>query len=187
MALDSRAAEAIIAAGGGQPLPRPIIVLEQTGLTMHRRLVCLSTLVAVAAVFAVSACGGDDASSDDKASGGGAAEVSSGGAEAPSGGGGDGGDKPGACAELRQTIEDVSTKGLEQVADPAALASTYSEGAASVRASAEQSGDDGVEAAANKVAAALESLGEQVASGSTQIPDTNELTQAGIELQQACA
>ncbi len=102
------------------------------------------------------------------------------------------GNKSAACTKLQKSIADISRKGLTQVSDPNGLAATYSSGANSVRQEGKDSGDGKVEKAANDVASALDSLGQQVksisSSGSTipQMPDTAPLTNAGVELKSAC-
>jgi hypothetical protein len=100
-----------------------------------------------------------------------------------------------ACSDIRQTITDVSRKGVDQLRDsptsnPTTMAQTYRDGAATIRRQAESSGGD-VRQAANKVADEFEKLADGVAgladgSKAPQMPDINALTAAGQELQQAC-
>jgi hypothetical protein len=75
---------------------------------------------------------------------------------------------------------------MQQISDPQGLAKTYSDGAAKIREEGKKGGGD-VETAANDVAAAMESLGQQVGAGSAQMPDVAPLTNAGIKLKDACS
>lgn len=102
-------------------------------------------------------------------------------------------DKAAACGKLQKTINDISQKGMTQVNDPNGLAQTYSAGANTMRQEGKDSGDGGVEKAANDAASAMDTLGQQVktlaaSSGSTppQMPDFSKLTSAGVELKSAC-
>jgi hypothetical protein len=100
--------------------------------------------------------------------------------------------KKSACDKLQNTIKEVSQKGMTQISDPNGLAETYSNGANTMRQEGKDSGDAKVEKAANNAATALENLGNQVktiaTSGSTtpQMPDVAPLTNAGVELKNAC-
>lgn len=102
------------------------------------------------------------------------------------------GDKAAACQKLQSTIQDTSQKGMTQVSDPGGLAQTYATAATTMRQEGKASGDGAVEKAANHVATALENLGNQVKSlagggGTTpQMPDTNDVINAGKELKGAC-
>ena len=98
-----------------------------------------------------------------------------------------GGDASGACAELLKTIREVGRKSGENPSDIEAQGRLFAEGASSVRAAAEESGDGDVEQAGAAYADALEALGEQVAAQPTQMPDTNAFEQASSELRRACS
>lgn len=101
------------------------------------------------------------------------------------------GDNAKACTDMRQTITELTQKGMQQVDDPAALQQTYRSSAASIRQQADGADGD-VQAAGRKVADAVEKIGDDVAAASrststiAQLPDTNPLITAGTELQQAC-
>lgn len=99
------------------------------------------------------------------------------------------------CNDIRQTMTDVSQKGVQQLrdsptVDPAAVAQTYRDAATTIRQQAE-SGDGDVRRAANKVADEVDKLGDGLAGladthTAPRMPDLNGLTAAGRELQQAC-
>lgn len=103
---------------------------------------------------------------------------------------GSSGDKKAACDKLQKTIADVSQQGMSQTNDPNGLATTYANGAATMRQEGKSSGDSKVEKAANDAATALETLGTQVktisSGGTPQMPDTSSLISAGTELKSAC-
>ena len=96
-----------------------------------------------------------------------------------------------ACADIRQVTTELTQKGMQQFDDPAALQQTYRSSAATIRQRADDADGD-VQAAAGKLADAVDKLGDDVgraaASTSTvpQLPDTGALIQAGTQLQQAC-
>ena len=98
--------------------------------------------------------------------------------------------KKSACEKLQRTIADVSRKGMTQISDPNGLATTYANGANTLREQGKDSGDGDVEKAANDTAAAMEKLGQQMRSmgsgGTPQMPDTAPMTNAGRELKTAC-
>jgi hypothetical protein len=98
--------------------------------------------------------------------------------------------KKSACDKLQKTIADVSQKGMTQISDPNGLATTYANGAKTMRQQGKDSGDGDVEKAAGDVASAMEKLGQQVktmASGGTpQMPDSAPMINAGRELKTAC-
>jgi hypothetical protein len=99
------------------------------------------------------------------------------------------GDKKAACGKLQNTIQETSRTGMTQISNPSALAQTYAGAAAKLRQQGKDSGDDGVEKAANHVAAAMDELAGQMratAGGNPQMPDSSGLTNAGMELKQAC-
>lgn len=102
------------------------------------------------------------------------------------------GDKTAACRKLQSTIQEASQTGMTQTSDPNGLAETYANAATRMRQEGKAAGDDAVEKAANHAATALETLGGQVKSlaaggGTTpQMPDTNDLINAGKELKSAC-
>lgn len=143
---------------------------------MTDRLVRLLIPGVAAAALALSACGGDDASSEPPA----APDLESTSGDTASDAG-----KSGACAEIRQTLDQVAADGMKEIGAPSALAKVYDDGTAAVRATAKESGDDAVIQAADGVAAALEALSEDVTSGA--MPDPSGLAEAEMALKQACS
>jgi predicted outer membrane protein len=105
---------------------------------------------------------------------------------------GSGADDTRACTEIRQVFTDLSQKGVQEVADPAAMEQTYRDAAATIRRKAENADGD-VRAAATEVADEVEKLGHGIAaladnpSTVPQLPDVAALTAAGQALQQACS
>jgi hypothetical protein len=101
-----------------------------------------------------------------------------------------GAQKKDACDKLQQTIANVSRTGMTQISDPNALAQTYANGAQQMRQQGKDSGDGDVKKAANDVASAMESLGQQVKSmnngGTPQMPDSGPMISAGRDLKSAC-
>jgi hypothetical protein len=100
--------------------------------------------------------------------------------------------KAAACVKLQKTIAEISQKGMTQVSDPAGLAQTYADGANTMRQQGKDSGADDVEKAADHVASAFDSLGQQMkalttsTSATPQMPDTSQIISAGTELKSAC-
>lgn len=95
--------------------------------------------------------------------------------------------KKSACDKLQQTIANVNKTGMSQIGDPNALAATYANGAQQMREQGKDSGDDGVEKAANDAAAAMDQLGKSLTGGGApKVPDTTPLNNAGRDLKTAC-
>jgi hypothetical protein len=98
-----------------------------------------------------------------------------------------GGDTKAACDTIQAEIQNINSKGMSQVGNPAALKQTYLDGAAKIRVAGKDAGGD-VESSANEVAAALETLGNQAGnpSGGAASVNTAPLIAAGTKLKAAC-
>ncbi|MFC7547668.1 hypothetical protein [Plantactinospora sp. GCM10030261] len=94
-----------------------------------------------------------------------------------------GGDTKAACDSIQQEMTNITSTGMQQTSDPAALSKTYSDGAEKIRGYGKDAGGD-VEDAANDIAAAMEDLGKKASAG--QMPDAQALGNAGIKLKNAC-
>jgi hypothetical protein len=99
-----------------------------------------------------------------------------------------GGDKTAACSAMQQEISSVSSKAMQNLSNPAAMAQTYSDTANKIRAEGQKAGGD-VQEAANQVADDLDELAQilrDASAGNLRVPDTSKLTASGAKLQQAC-
>ncbi|OHV35309.1 MULTISPECIES: hypothetical protein [Pseudofrankia] len=101
------------------------------------------------------------------------------------------GDNAAACTSMQKAIQDLGTTSMSQVNDPTAMAKTYHDQAAAIRATANGASGD-VKTAGLQVAEAMDGLGTFVGnlSSSTsttpQMPDNTPLISAGTALQNAC-
>jgi hypothetical protein len=96
-----------------------------------------------------------------------------------------GGDDKAACDAIKAEIKNVTTQGMQQIDNGPALAKTYTDGAAKVRAEGKKAGGD-VESGADAMATAMEEMSKGIAAGSGQMPDTSKFISAGVKVNDAC-
>jgi hypothetical protein len=99
-----------------------------------------------------------------------------------------GGDKTAACEAMRQEIGSVSSRAMQHLSNPSAMAQVYSDAANTIRTEGQKAGGE-VQEAADQVAADLDDLAQllrDASAGNVRMPDTSKLTSSGARLQQAC-
>lgn len=91
-----------------------------------------------------------------------------------------------ACEAITTELKTIASTGMQQVSDPAALAKTYTDGAAKVRAAGADAGGD-VASAADGLATVMEDFGKTLTAGNGQIPDASAFSSASVKVTEACS
>lgn len=90
-----------------------------------------------------------------------------------------------ACEAITKELNTIATEGMKQISDPAALAKTYSDGAAKVRAEGAKAGGD-VQSASDELATVMEDFGKTLTANNGQIPDAGAFSAASVKVTEAC-
>ncbi|GAA1593970.1 hypothetical protein [Actinoplanes couchii] len=90
-----------------------------------------------------------------------------------------------ACQAITAELKTIADTGMKQISDPAALAKTYTDGAAKVREEGAKAGGD-VQSAADSLATVMEDFGKTLTAGNGQIPDAGAFSSASVKVAEAC-
>ncbi|MFB9316355.1 hypothetical protein [Cryptosporangium minutisporangium] len=100
-----------------------------------------------------------------------------------------GADNTEACENIKKEVQNFTTQSVQNIDDPKALGQSYHDLADKIRSEGEK-GDGDLQDATRDLGAAYDKLGDTVTNASTAsnptVPDSSEVTAAGVKFKNAC-